>query len=175
MRRALRPVDEIIRSVNEITSKSLDKRLPVQNLENELTRLVQTFNELLDRLARSFKMQKAFLADASHELRTPLSIIMSDIEMAYKTLEDNPEAKNHLNNSVLEIDRMAKIVDDLHLLAKTDSGRIIVSKEAIRLDEVLMATVSRCQTLLVKRTSNSILIRLILLNIMAMRNYSSVL
>ena len=151
IRRALRPVDEIIRSVNEITSKNLDKRLPLQNLENELTWLVQTFNELLDRLGRSFQMQKTFIADASHELRTPLSIIMSDIETALKTLDNGTEARNILNNSVLEIDRMARIVDDLYLLAKTDSGRLSVNKQAIRLDDVLMATVSRCQALASKK------------------------
>ncbi len=151
MRRALRPVDDVIRSVNDITSKNLDKRLPLPNLDNEIQRLVQTFNELLDRLARSFQMQKVFIADASHELRTPLSIILSDIEMASKTLDDNTEAGKYLNNSVLEIERMAKIVDDLHLLAKTDSGRLIVNKKSIRLDEVLMATVSRCQTLASKK------------------------
>jgi heavy metal sensor kinase len=151
MRRALQPVDEIIRSVNEITSKNLDKRLPLQNLENELTGLIKTFNEMLDRLAQSFQMQKIFIADASHELRTPLSIIMSDIEMASKTLSDNAGARSYLNNSMLEIERMAKIVDDLNLLAKTDSGRLIVNKKAIRLDEVLMATVSRCQALAGKK------------------------
>jgi len=154
MRRALRPVDDVILSVNDITSKNLDKRLPLPNLDNEIQRLVQTFNELLDRLARSFLMQKVFIADASHELRTPLSIIMSDIEMASKTLDDNTAAVKYLNNSVLEIERMAKIVDDLHLLAKTDSGRLIVNKQDIRLDEVLMATVSRCQALAGKKNIN---------------------
>ncbi len=146
-RRALQPVDEIIVSVNDITSTNLDKRLPVPHLENEIMRLVRTFNELLDRLAKSFEMQKAFIADASHELRTPLSILMSDIETALKSLNDTTKMKESLNNSVLEIERMARIVDDLHLLARSDSGQINLQKKAIRLDEVLMATVSRCQIL----------------------------
>ena len=108
-------------------------------------RLVTTFNELLDRLAKSFQMQKAFVADASHELRTPLSIMMSDIQTALKNLKNTSKAKESLDNSVTEIERMARIVDDLHLLAMTDSGRMNISKQMIRLDDVLMATVSRCQ------------------------------
>ena len=146
-KRALQPVDEIIGSVNEITSTNLDKRLPVPKLENEIMRLVRTFNELLDRLAKSFEMQKAFIADASHELRTPLSILMSDIETALKSLNETAKMEDSLNNSVLEIERMARIVDDLHLLASSDSGQLNLQKKAIRLDEVLMATVSRCQIL----------------------------
>jgi len=150
-RRALQPVDDIILSVNEITSTNLDKRLPIPKLENEIMRLVRTFNELLDRLAKSFRMQKAFIADASHELRTPLSIILSDIETALKNLENTPRIKDSLNNSVTEIERMARIVDDLHLLAMSDSGKINVNKQEIRLDDVLMATVSRCQALAIKK------------------------
>jgi signal transduction histidine kinase len=146
-RKALQPVDDIIRSVNEITSTNLDKRLPSPKLEDEIMRLVMTFNELLDRLAKSFRMQKAFIADASHELRTPLSIMLADIETAIKNLENTSKLKDSLNNSVTEIERMARIVDDLHLLARTDSGQINVNKQEIRLDDVLMATVSRCQVL----------------------------
>jgi heavy metal sensor kinase len=150
-RRALQPVDEVIRSVNEITSTNLDKRLPIPKLENEIMRLVRTFNQLLDRLAGSFRMQKSFIADSSHELRTPLSIILSDIETALKNLENTSKIKESLNNSVTEIDRMARIVDDLHLLGMSDSGQINVNKQEIRLDDVLMASVSRCQVLARKK------------------------
>jgi len=151
MRKALRPVDEIIRSVNEITSKNLDKRLPMPKLENEINRLVKTFNELLDRLSKSFQMQKVFVADASHELRTPLSIIIADVETALKDLDDKSPSKQVLGNSVNEIERMGRIVDDLNLMAKTDSGQITINKQNIRLDEILMSTVSRSQVLAQKK------------------------
>ncbi len=151
MRKALRPVDDVIRTVNEITSKNMDKRLPLPPLENEIMRLVMTFNELLDRLSGSFQMQKAFIADASHELRTPLSIIMSDVETALKNSEDGPLVTKSLKSTLIEIERMARIVDDMHLLAMTDSGQINVIKSQIRLDDILMATISRCQVLASKR------------------------
>jgi signal transduction histidine kinase len=146
-RHALKPVDEIIRSVKEITTKNLDKRLPVPDLEQEIVRLVHTFNELLDRLAISFKMQKSFIADASHELRTPLSILMSDIETALKDTKHNSTASKSLINAIDEIDRMARIVDDLYWLAKSDTGQLYANNQIIRLDDVLMSTLSRCQVL----------------------------
>jgi signal transduction histidine kinase len=150
-RHALKPVDEIIRSVNEITSKNLDKRLPIPRLDRKIVRLVHTFNELLDRLAISFKMQKTFIADASHELRTPLSILMSDIETTLKKLKKNSSAKNSLIKAIDEIDRMARIVDDLYWLAKSDSGQFYVNNHIIRLDDVLLTTLSRCQVFATQR------------------------
>ena len=150
-RRALRPVDEVIQSVNEISLKNLEKRLPIPKLENEIARLIKTFNKLLDRLSGSFQMQKTFVTDASHELRTPLSIIMSDIETALKNTKDNIEVGKSLGNAIYEIDHMARIVDDLHLLAKSDSGQSLIENKPIRLDEIVMSTVSRCQVLANKK------------------------
>jgi len=150
-RRALRPVDEVIQSVNEISLKNLEKRLPIPKMENEIARLIKTFNKLLDRLSGSFQMQKTFVTDASHELRTPLSIIMSDIETALKNTKDNIEVGKSLGNAIYEIDHMARIVDDLHLLAKSDSGQSLIENKPIRLDEIVMSTVSRCQVLANKK------------------------
>jgi signal transduction histidine kinase len=92
-------------------------------------------------------MQKTFIADASHELRTPLSIILSDIETALQNFNNRSKSSDSLKNAVREIDRMARIVDDLQLLARTDSGQLNVDMKRIRLDEILMTTVSRCQVL----------------------------
>jgi signal transduction histidine kinase len=150
-RRALRPVDEIIKSVNEISLKNLEKRLPIPKLENEIARLIKTFNKLLDRLSGSFQIQKTFITDASHELRTPLSIIMSDIETALKNDMDTIEARKYLEDAIYEIDHMARIVDDLHLLAKSDSDQTLIENKPIRLDEIVMSTVSRCQVLANKK------------------------
>jgi len=147
LRRALKPVDEIIASVNEITTSNFEKRLPLKGSDNEITRLVVTFNKLLDRLAESFVMQKAFIADASHELRTPLSIMLSDLETAAKNIDKRSPARISINNFIGEIERMARIVDDLNLLSKQDSGQIQIYKKPVRLDDVLLNTVSRCQIL----------------------------
>jgi heavy metal sensor kinase len=146
-RRALKPVDDILKSVNEITSRNLDRRLPVPELNNEMSKLIVTFNELLDRLSKSFRMQKSFIADASHELRTPLSILMSDIETVIKKVGPESNAANNLKEAVSEIEHMARIVEDMRLLAYSDSGQVDLDKKVIRLDDVLMSTLSRCQVI----------------------------
>ncbi len=145
--RALGTVDHVIHAVQEITSKNLDRRLPVPVMNNEIKELIATFNDLLERLSQAFKMQKSFIADASHELRTPLSILMGEIESARKMLDSNPEASVHLQEAISEIEHMARIVEDLRLLAYSDSGQISMNTKTIRLDDVLMNTLSRCQVL----------------------------
>jgi signal transduction histidine kinase len=151
MRRTLRPVNEVIKAVNDITTKNLNQRLPLPDLDIEIVEMVQTFNQLLDRLAESFETQKTFIADASHELRTPLSILIAEIETAAKSGQDQSFIDQSLSNSIAEIERMVRIVDDLHLLAVTDAGRAVLNKQNIRLDELLMSTVSRCQVFAAKK------------------------
>ncbi|MBN2411682.1 HAMP domain-containing protein [candidate division KSB1 bacterium] len=149
-KRALTPVNKVIERVNDITSKNLDIRLPIPEIDDEIARLVITFNDLLDRLAAAFRLHKTFIADASHELRTPLSILMGEIEMASKIIINKPLAQRNLREAALEIEHMARIVDDLQWLARGDAGQIYIEKKNIRLDEVLMNTLSRCQILAAK-------------------------
>jgi DNA-binding response OmpR family regulator/HAMP domain-containing protein len=59
-RRALAPVNNVIERVNELSSRDIDKRIPVENVDAEIARLISTFNHLLDRLAADFKQQKSF-------------------------------------------------------------------------------------------------------------------
>jgi signal transduction histidine kinase len=102
---------------------------------------------LLDRLARAFIAHRGFIADASHELKTPLAILMSEIESCMKQVERPAEVQRYLTMASAEVERMAHIVDDLDLLANSDSGQYGVRKTWVRLDEVLMKTLSRCQLL----------------------------
>ena len=149
-KRALTPVNKVIQRVNDITSKNLDVRLPIPEIDDEIARLVTTFNDLLDRMAAAFRLHKSFIADASHELRTPLSILMGEIEMASKNTAHDPLTQKNLKEAAFEVEHMARIVDDLQWLARGDAGQLYMEKKNIRLDEVLMNTLSRCQILAAK-------------------------
>lgn len=149
-RRALRRVDEVIQSVKDIESKNMSRQIAVPVGDDEIVRLVRTFNELLDRLASAFQIQKNFIKDASHELKTPLSILMAEIESVLKYKKDAKVREKYLNMALAEIERIAHIVDDLDLLSSSDSGQIVFRKTNIRLDEVLITTLSRCQVLAAK-------------------------
>ena len=143
--RALRPMNKVISIVDELSGKSLGKRIPTGEVDKDIARLISTFNHLLERLENAFKQQKAFIADTSHELRTPLSILTFDIAEALKKVENNSDVADHLSEAKRETGHISRIVNDLQWLAKNDAGQLFVDKKNIRLDEVLMETLSRAQ------------------------------
>lgn len=146
-RRALLPVKDVVNMVNKISEKSIDQRIPTKSVKPEVNHLIATFNHLLDRLENAFKQQKSFIADTSHELRTPLTLLNFDIAEIRKHLgcEPDAEVEHHLREAQKEIGRLARIVEDLQWLAKNDAGQLPVKDQPIRLDEVLLETMSLCQ------------------------------
>ena len=83
VRRTLKPVDKIIATARAIEETDLAKRVPVES-RDELGRLAQTINSMLDRLEKAFARQRQFTDDASHELRTPLSVIEAEATLALR-------------------------------------------------------------------------------------------
>ena len=113
----LRPVRAVTQSAREITETDLTRRIDVRG-HDEVAELAVTFNATLDRLESAFTAQRRFLDDAGHELRTPLTIVTGHLEL----LGDAPEERESTLALVLdELDRMARIVDDLLLLAKAEA------------------------------------------------------
>jgi len=145
--KAIKPVNEVINIVNELTSKNIDKQIPYENVDEHISRLISTFNNLLNRLSLAFEQQKAFIADTSHELRTPLSILSLDITEALKNIDDNSDITENLKEAKREIGHLTRIVNDLQWLAKNDAGQLYIEKTNIRLDEVLLESMSRSQVL----------------------------
>lgn len=114
--RVLRPVVVLTRTARAITDTDLSARIPVEG-DDELARLGRTFNEMLDRIERSFAAQRAFLDDAAHELRTPITIVRGHLEV----LGDDPDERAETVALVTdELDRMSRYVSDLLLLAKSE-------------------------------------------------------
>jgi two-component system, OmpR family, sensor kinase len=112
--RVIAPVAALTRTARSISETDLSRRIPVRG-RDEVAQLAATFNEMVDRLEGAFVSQRQFFDDAGHELRTPLTIVRGHIEL----LEDDPRPARETVALVLdELDRMARIVDDLLLLAK---------------------------------------------------------
>ncbi|MEX2273944.1 MAG: ATP-binding protein [Actinomycetota bacterium] len=115
-RRILGPVAAVQTDARSISETDLGRRIEVQG-DDEIARLAATFNELLDRLEHAFIAQRAFVDDAGHELRTPITIVRGHLEV----LEDDPAERRRTIALVTdELDRMARIVSDLLLLAKAE-------------------------------------------------------
>ncbi len=119
-KKTLRPVDQIRRAAVKISSSNLDERIDIKGRKDELGRLAETFNAMIARLKDSFQRINQFSIDVSHELKTPLTILKGETEVVLRKDRDNEEYKNLLQSNLEEIDRMARIIDDLLLLSKAD-------------------------------------------------------
>lgn len=151
-RRSLAPVVSMGVQAAKIGSANLNERLPVKNEHDELGNLAKVFNALLSRLERAFDQQKQFMADASHELRTPLAIVRGESEVAISK-EDRSAADYRESLSIVhdESVRLTKIVEDLFILARADSGQLKPHPAPVYLDEILIECVRAAGSLAKKR------------------------
>ena len=122
---ALRPVDALRRGAHEITGAGASRRLPVPAAEDEVRRLALTLNDMLARLDASGARQRAFVADAAHELRSPLASLRTQLEVAQRH-PDAADWRDVTDGVLADAHRMARIVDDLLLLARLDEDRLTV-------------------------------------------------
>jgi len=136
-KKALRPVDQIRRAAVKISSRNLDERIDVGGRKDELSRLAQTFNEMISRLKDSFQRINQFSIDVSHELKTPLTILKGETEVALRKDRDNENYKSILSSNLEEIDRMSKIIDDLLLLSKADLKEMKLNVENVALRDLI--------------------------------------
>ena len=120
--RALAPVDRITRDARLITIGHLSRRLEVPRAKDELQRLTQTLNDMLDRIEKSVVKMVQFTADASHELRAPLTLIHTAAEYSLRRERDSEELLDAMRKISRESERTNRLVDDLLVLARADSG-----------------------------------------------------
>ncbi len=144
--RALKPVDKIARTAHQIGESDLSRRIPVQS-RDELGRLASTLNQMIERLERAFKRQQQFTADASHELRSPLSVIQAESTLALNKERSPDEYKRSLEVISNESAHMAKVIDQLLMLARADSGRESLSFEEIDLGDLLASIAENTEIL----------------------------
>ena len=131
VRRALAPVEAIVERARHIQAQQLSERLDVQARSSELDRLVQTLNEMLDRIETSFRATRRFAADASHELQTPLAAMRAAVEVTLKQ-EPGVAAWPDMAADVLaEVERLSALVKDLRLLALADAGYVMATPDAV--------------------------------------------
>jgi len=131
--RSLRPVQLITRKANEIGAQRLDERLPLRGTGDELDDLAGTLNRMLDRVADHVRRVRQFTADASHELRSPLAVLRGNAEVVLARQRTADELRATIEQSLEHYDRLARVADDLLLLAKGDAGELRLAREPVRL------------------------------------------
>src|SRR5450759_589420 len=133
----LKPINEIIYHVNNITDSNLNLRLSEGNGKDELAELAITFNNMLERLGKAFELQQNFVASASHELRTPLTSIIGNIEVLLSRHRNTDEYKIVLQTVLEEAERLHKLSDGLLNIVQASSDINNIKMEYIRIDELL--------------------------------------
>ena len=144
--RALSPIARIIALTKEIEAHKLDQRLPHPGVDDEIGQLVDTLNWMIVRLESSFEAMKRFTADASHELRSPLATIRNTIDVTLAKARTPQEQETALQSIGEEVDRIRTLVEDLLLLARADSGRMVMQMKPVCLDCIVEAQVEAHQS-----------------------------
>lgn len=145
--RALSPLETITQAALQITrADDLSRRIPLPGEANhdEVSRLIQAFNESLERLERLFNAQRRFLADVSHELRTPLTAIRGNVDLLRRMGGADSVSLDAIQS---EAERMSRLVGDLLLLAQADAGNLPIAKAPVELDTLLLDVFSEAQVL----------------------------
>ena len=114
--RVLRPIRHVTETARSISETNWHGRIEVGG-DEEIAELARTFNSMLDRLEQAFEVQRRFIDDAGHELRTPITIIRGHLELAESHPAEATEARAVIED---ELGRMARLVDELLLLAKAE-------------------------------------------------------
>lgn len=143
---ALSPLDTIAETVDQINrADDLSRRIPhLGQSEDEISDLVVSFNQTLERLESLFTSQQRFLADVSHELRTPLTVIKGNVDLMRRMREVDEES---LNSIAQEAGRLTRLVGGLLMLAQAESGKLALNFAPVELDLLLTEVFTEMQVL----------------------------
>jgi heavy metal sensor kinase len=136
-RRALAPVDAITREAHEINARNLSKRLIVTKTGDELQRLSETLNAMLERLEAAFNRITQFTADASHELRTPLALMRTITEVSLRASDSVLKYREAQAQILEELEKTSVLVEKLMLLARGDAGAEVLERRHLNLTDTL--------------------------------------
>jgi signal transduction histidine kinase len=154
------PIQRIITKVKQISTENIHMRVDDSSDTNEISELISTFNDLLNRIETAFETQKNFISNASHELGTPLTSIIGEADVSLLKERSPEEYKKALQNILLQAERLDQITKSLLFLAQTGyKGKAIVF-EKMRIDEVIWETKSTIDKL---NPDNKIMVDLSLL------------
>ena len=144
-RKMLKPVDRVSSLAARISSTNLKERINHQGPDDEIKRLADTFDGMLERLETAFQSQKQFVQDASHELRTPIAIAQTNIEVLEMddkaTIKDYERLKDILK---MNLERMSTLSEKLLLLSEAEQGK--TSRAAVDIAPLLAETISELET-----------------------------
>jgi signal transduction histidine kinase len=136
-RAALRPVEHLRSEAAAISTSEPARRLPVPATGDELQRLAETLNGMLDQLHEALDSERRFVDEASHELRTPLGVLKAEVDLALKEPRSRGELEAALRSIAQETDRLRRLAQDLLVLARSDRGRLPVHRTDVDVSSII--------------------------------------
>ena len=155
-KKMLKPIDNLTKAAENISINNLKERIEITGPDDELKRLGDTFNKMIDRLQDSFGRQVQFVSDASHELRTPIAVIQGYANLLDRWGKDDREAmEKSIHGIKLEAENMAALVEKLLFLAKGDNANLNVEKKKFMLSTLIDEVVQESRLIDSKHTISS--------------------
>ncbi len=142
---ALKGLQRVEQAAQEITGSNLGLQIPKRGADDELDRLIDSFNAMSGRLKSSFEQIRQFSTDVSHELRTPLTAIQGQLEVALFTATRKEQLQEAIENALQDVERLANLVRALLLLSQSESGQIPIKKNVLDLGRLLGELVDQFQ------------------------------
>ncbi len=133
----MRPLQDVVRTSESITGANLSLRIPSRGAGDELDRLIDTFNRMVERLENSFQQMRQFTTDVSHELRTPITAVRGQLEVALMTARREEELRDAIQAALEETERLSNLVKAMLALSHAESGQTILRRQ--RLDLAVLA------------------------------------
>lgn len=135
---ALHSIQKLTNMIQQVTAKGLDQRIPLHTTDLEFVELIQVFNQMLERLERSFKQASRFSGDAAHELKTPLAILQGELEQMLQKAETESSTQQALSHLLDEVRRLGGTTRKLLLLSLADAGQMRIYQTRVNLYPVLL-------------------------------------
>jgi heavy metal sensor kinase len=147
----MRPVVASAEATEKISLTNLSERLPEYTGKDEFGKLVSTLNRMIARLEEGIKRVQQFTQDAAHELRTPLTTIRGELELVYQQDSLHDDLKAAIQKSLDKAILMGRIVENLMLLAQSDTGNYPVQKTTFQLHELVIDAIDDMKSLVESR------------------------
>ncbi len=143
--RVLLAIQAVDSAAQKVTGSNLGLQIPRRGADDELDRLIDSFNEMSRRLKASFEQIRQFSTDVSHELRTPLTAIQGQLEVALFTAKTKEQLQEAIENALQDVERLSNLVRALLLLSQSESGQIPMHKTQLDLGRLVDDIVDQFQ------------------------------
>lgn len=144
----LRPVDRMISTLKQITAENLKLKIHIPDTKDEIYRLAESFNTMINRLDRSFSSQQRFIQDISNELRTPLDILKKEIDNTLKSDKSAEKSRLMLEKVSEQVDSLFDVINDLLVLSRFEDGTRLLEIRKVNLKRLAEQVIEEMKVLI---------------------------